>query len=1259
DLAQAALAKAEESLPELERQAKEKLSKELMDKLRSSSGFEAQVRATLEQEVRERLQAAVEADVERSLSAAWAARKAELEAEHAKKEQELRAEQAKRLEQLKPTAPPGAPGPPGPGPPGPGPPGPGPPGPLGPPPPAPKAPGPGLAPPCQKCAELQEVRAGKVASEAEVQKLQAKVRELSEAPPAPEAPAADAQLKSLEEKLAKAEEAAREQEQLQAELLELKAAADKGASGSGTSGVDAQELARLRAESAELKLLRQRLVTSELSVKDAEREKEELQTQLEAARATTKAEAASASNPSAGADPQESREAESAELKLLRERLVKSELSLKDAERENEELQTQLEAAKSTVKAEGGCAESAGIDSQELARLRSESAELKFTREKLQKAEASIKEAESGRDKIKTELDMAKRELDQAKAKEVAAKEASSKSEASLKEALAARLESQQESAKLKASGASFASEKAALVAQVGSLEAQLKGAKTEDGVALALRKQVAQLEEELAKLRLLSAQQAEGAVKLAAAEARASEAERTRATLEKQLSSSSSEVSNLSVRLKEAQLAECELQRLKPRLQDAEQQVSHFQKEIAKRDGEAAQAAGSERAREKMVQQLKDEVASLEASLKRLKSENSVLEADRADAARLKREVAILQQGDSEDALRAELRGLRAEAKEKDLLQIRSTELNAQLAHQRAAQSLLETSAQEAKEQVKGLRGELQEQRATAAEDARRLRSELWEERSAAAAAAVASAGELASLRASQDWPGASSPRQEAQRQEEVRALQKELRVQKEAQETQLRGLLSEAQAAQAQLSEAKVEEELALRRAREETRQARERLCGTEAALAGHEERQRRQGAELDQERQDGDQRVQRVRQELRRLEQEADEAALRARLELRRKDEQVAELEKDLRSAQRQLAAKDAELVDTRHLQEAKVRSMENQMAALQREEAEQATLRATKLAALEEKEGLRNTERLLRQKEAELEGTREMLRGGTWPSTRPKEELPLDKAASSPSRCVDFSPDVSPEAEEPGMQASFKVTDPAVDAEIEQMLVATLKPQAWPEAQPMLTTQAETTRAGKDEDKGLLELAQKRRRQLKKQRAALLVDLERWRLDASKAEGPKSRQALVEVKHVLDQQLNYVMEGLRESKVVERTLLGLHEDADAAGARGYPGRDALDEALANDPMPRRSGRAPFRPLAGNRPERFHVRAIVHEVRFLCFACTSDGSKQARILAEGRAIGWRGQMERARSPPDLVSAQSARRFQTLQPRLDENGT
>ncbi|CAJ1326811.1 unnamed protein product [Effrenium voratum] len=788
------------------------------------------------------------------------------------------------------------------------------------------------------------------------------------AAPAPEAPAADAtlgffrarsQLKSLEEKLAKAEEAAREKEQLQAELLELKAAADKGASGSGTSGVDAQELARLRAESAELKLVRQRLVTSELSVKDAEREKEELQTQLEAARATTKAEAASASNPSTGADPQESREAESAELKLLRERLVKSELSLKDAERENEELLTQLEAAKSTVKAEGGCAESAGIDSQELARLRSESAELKFTREKLQKAEASIKEAESGRDKIKTELDMAKRELDQAKAKELAAKEASSKSEASLKEALAARLESQQESAKLKASGASFASEKAALVAQVGSLEAQLKGAKTEDGVALALRKQVAQLEEA--------------------------------------------------------------------------------------RSGPAAM--------------VKEANPCLEASLKRLKSENSALEADRADAARLKREVAILQQGDSEDALRAELRGLRAEAKEKDLLQIRSAELNAQLAHQRAAQSLLETSAQEAKEQVKGLRGELQEQRATAAEDARRLRSELWEERSAAAAAAVASAGELASLRASQDWPGASSPRQEAQRQEEVRALQKELRVQKEAQETQLRGLLSEAQAAQAQLSEAKVEEELALRRAREETRQARERLCGTEAALAGHEERQRRQGAELDQERQDGDQRVQRVRQELRRLEQEADEAALRARLELRRKDEQVAELEKDLRSAQRQLAAKDAELVDTRHLQEAKVRSMENQMAALQREEAEQATLRATKLAALEEKEGLlRNTERLLRQKEAELEGTREMLRGGTWPSTRPKEELPLDKAASSPSRCVDFSPDVSPEAEEPGMQASFKVTDPAVDAEIEQMLVATLKPQAWPEAQPMLTTQA---------------------------------------------------------------------------------------------------------------------------------------------------------------------------------------------------------
>ncbi|CAJ1326812.1 unnamed protein product [Effrenium voratum] len=782
------------------------------------------------------------------------------------------------------------------------------------------------------------------------------------AAPAPEAPAADAtlgffrarsQLKSLEEKLAKAEEAAREKEQLQAELLELKAAADKGASGSGTSGVDAQELARLRAESAELKLVRQRLVTSELSVKDAEREKEELQTQLEAARATTKAEAASASNPSTGADPQESREAESAELKLLRERLVKSELSLKDAERENEELLTQLEAAKSTVKAEGGCAESAGIDSQELARLRSESAELKFTREKLQKAEASIKEAESGRDKIKTELDMAKRELDQAKAKELAAKEAS------LKEALAARLESQQESAKLKASGASFASEKAALVAQVGSLEAQLKGAKTEDGVALALRKQVAQLEEA--------------------------------------------------------------------------------------RSGPAAM--------------VKEANPCLEASLKRLKSENSALEADRADAARLKREVAILQQGDSEDALRAELRGLRAEAKEKDLLQIRSAELNAQLAHQRAAQSLLETSAQEAKEQVKGLRGELQEQRATAAEDARRLRSELWEERSAAAAAAVASAGELASLRASQDWPGASSPRQEAQRQEEVRALQKELRVQKEAQETQLRGLLSEAQAAQAQLSEAKVEEELALRRAREETRQARERLCGTEAALAGHEERQRRQGAELDQERQDGDQRVQRVRQELRRLEQEADEAALRARLELRRKDEQVAELEKDLRSAQRQLAAKDAELVDTRHLQEAKVRSMENQMAALQREEAEQATLRATKLAALEEKEGLlRNTERLLRQKEAELEGTREMLRGGTWPSTRPKEELPLDKAASSPSRCVDFSPDVSPEAEEPGMQASFKVTDPAVDAEIEQMLVATLKPQAWPEAQPMLTTQA---------------------------------------------------------------------------------------------------------------------------------------------------------------------------------------------------------
>lgn len=116
---------------------------------------------------------------------------------------------------------------------------------------------------------------------------------------------------------------------------------------------------------------------------------------------------------------------------------------------------------------------------------------------------------------------------------------------------------------------------------------------------------------------------------------------------------------------------------------------------------------------------------------------------------------------------------------------------------------------------------------------------------------------------------------------------------------------------------------------------------------------------------------------------------------------------------------------------------------------------------------------------------------------------------------------------------------------MDGEIEEMLAAsivTLKPEVWPGK----TQQPDAPQEGHEDEKGLLELVQKKRRQLKKQRAALMVEMEHWRSDVTSGRRPKAE------KNVLEQRLATVLEGLRETKAVERTLLSLHwpqKDVDA--------------------------------------------------------------------------------------------------------------
>ena len=103
--------------------------------------------------------------------------------------------------------------------------------------------------------------------------------------------------------------------------------------------------------------------------------------------------------------------------------------------------------------------------------------------------------------------------------------------------------------------------------------------------------------------------QSGEAASKLTSAEARAADADRSRATLEQQL--------------KEAQRAESELTLLKPRLADLAAQLARSQEEIQKLEGDVAtrRAAAPESALEvsvsdRIIEQLLDEIK--EESLKR-----------------------------------------------------------------------------------------------------------------------------------------------------------------------------------------------------------------------------------------------------------------------------------------------------------------------------------------------------------------------------------------------------------------------------------------------------------------------------------------------------------------------------------------------------------------------------------------------------------------------------------------------------------------
>lgn len=308
---------------------------------------------------------------------------------------------------------------------------------------------------------------------------------------------------------------------------------------------------------------------------------------------------------------------------------------------------------------------------------------------------------------------------------------------------------------------------------------------------------------------------------------------------------------------------------------------------------------------------------------------------------------------------------------------------------------------------------------------------------------------------------------------------------------------------------------------------------------------------------------------------MEQESDELSANARIENRRKDQQLSELEKELRCSQRQLAAKEAELGDMKHLQEAKLRRDEVRMSQLD-----------------EREELLRSAEYMLRQREADLEGGREHWFRGTWPAQ--SKQPTAGKAATSPPPAVSDeqlhksdSPDASPQATK-ATKADLDLVDlgaskaTVVDAEIEEMLAAsivTMKPQVWPPGDLTDLTDL-TQRRGvvepQQDEKGLLELVQKKRRQLKKQRASLLVELERWRTDVAQGRSP------VTEKSVLEQRLSMVIDGLRETKVVECTLLTLH----CSGKEVAPGFDFAPSLREVDPYEPSSPRDPIRAEAAAR-------------------------------------------------------------------------
>lgn len=253
--------------------------------------------------------------------------------------------------------------------------------------------------------------------------------------------------------------------------------------------------------------------------------------------------------------------------------------------------------------------------------------------------------------------------------------------------------------------------------------------------------------------------------------------------------------------------------------------------------------------------------------------------------------------------------------------------------------------------------------------------------------------------------------------------------------------------------------------------------------------------------------------------------------------------------------------------------------------------------------EREEVLKGAERLLRRREVEIEG--QAMRwaqmqtpptprnhgasglAGTWPSPAAPVESPVErptlavttqagtaamqssggKIGTGTVESLDLSPqDASPgqEAKGEGVEAAPPSTNlpgeaaplqQELDEEIEEMLasVVTMKPQAQAERTIDPTNVASSPRLRnqpRQEPRGLWELTQGRRRQLKKQRAALLVELERWRLDCAGA-SPAERPALVEMKSRLDERYALVLEGIRETRAVERTLLHLRDRDTTAG------------------------------------------------------------------------------------------------------------